>query len=136
MRVIRASFRKSLAILDDMFFSLQTFFFKQLKTVIVALLCISAPLVVADNNNNSSGSKRIEVYELSQNYWDIQYGDSLSKIAYYLLPNNPAKRVSLQKDIVSLNPHAFIAGDPARMIAGKKLQLPGYMKNAGPFLRR
>jgi Tfp pilus assembly protein FimV len=77
-----------------------------------------------------SASKRIEVYSLSQNYWDTQYGDTLGSIAHHLLPNNPSKREALMWDILGLNPDAFIENDPARLLAGKRLQLPGYVKQA------
>ncbi len=75
-------------------------------------------------------SKRIEVYSLSQNYWDVRNGDTLSSIAHHLLPNNPAKRKALQQDILHLNPHAFSNGLPEKLLAGKRLWLPGYMKQA------
>lgn len=83
------------------------------------------------NNNpeaEQTNSKRIEVYSLSQNYWDVQYGDTLGGIAHHLLPNNPMKREALQQDILHLNPGAFIGGNPAGLLAGKRLWLPGYMK--------
>ena len=85
------------------------------------------------NNNpeaKQTNSKRIEVYSLSQNYWDTQYGDTLGKIARHLLPHNPAKHEALKQDIVHLNPHAFIGGNPEKMLANKRLRLPGYMKQA------
>ena len=50
-------------------------------------------------------SKRIEVYALNQNYWDTQYGDTLSEIVAQLLPHNPSKQSALMLDIVSINPH-------------------------------
>ena len=87
----------------------------------------------AYNNNpeaEQTNSKRIEVYSLSQNYWDVQYGDTLASIAHHLLPNNPAKRESLQQDILHLNTDAFINGQPEKLLAGKRLWLPGYMKQA------
>jgi len=46
------------------------------------------------------------------------------------LPNNPTKRATLEQDIVHLNPQAFINGKPEKLIAGKRLWLPGYMKQA------
>ena len=85
------------------------------------------------NNNpeaKQTNSKRIEVYSLSQNYWDIQYGDTLGNIVLHLLPHNPAKHEALKHDIVHLNPHAFISGNPGEMLANKRLWLPGYMKQA------
>jgi len=113
-----------------MLFPLQTLNIRQLRALIVVLLCASPACLVADTYNTNSGSKRIEVYSLSQNYWDTQYGDTLSSIVYHLLPNNPSKRAALQEDILHLNPDAFIGGDPAMLLAGKRLWLPGYMKQA------
>ncbi len=80
--------------------------------------------------DEASTSRRIEVYSLSQNYWDVQNGDTLGEIVHHLLPHNPSKRAMLQEDILHLNPGAFIGGDPAKLLAGKRLWMPGYMKQA------
>ena len=98
----------------------------QLSLLIVFLIDTSINSTFASEQQHRS--KRIEVYALSQNYWDTQYGDTLSKITYQLLPNNPAKRKTLTQDILQLNPNAFSNGDPARLLAGKRLWLPGYAK--------
>jgi len=37
---------------------------------------------------------------------------------------------ALKQDIVQLNPDAFIGGDPNKLLANKRLWLPGYMKQA------
>ena len=100
-----------------------------LKYCILAVSC-AVFFLPAYSIAEQTTSRRIEVYSLSQNYWDTQYGETLSEIVQFLLPNNPAKYDSLQKDIVHLNPDAFISGDPARLLAGKRLWLPGYMKQA------
>jgi len=113
-----------------MLFSLQTLIIKWLSALIVFLLCASSANLSADSYDTNSESKRIEVYSLSQNYWDTQHGDTLSEIVRHLLPNNPAKRAVLQQDILHQNPDAFIGGDPAMLLAGKRLWLPGYMKQA------
>jgi len=101
---------------------------RQLSLLIVFLMCVGTNLAFASEQQRVS--KRIEVYELSQNYWDTQNGDTLSQITYYLLPNNPAKRESLKQDILHLNPGAFPNGKPASLLAGKRLWLPGYAKQA------
>lgn len=75
-------------------------------------------------------STRIEVYSLNQNYWDIQPGDTLGKIVHHLLPHNPSKHSALKKDIVHLNPQAFVNGNAELLLAGKRLHLPGYMQQA------
>lgn len=81
---------------------------------------------------NQKKSRRIEVYSLSQNYWDTQAGDTLGRIVHHLLPNNPSKRAALKQDIVRLNPGAFINNNPEQLLANKRLWLPGYMKQADP----
>lgn len=101
-----------------------------IKTATVIVLCACSPTLFADTHDKKPASKRVEVYSLSQNYWDTLYGDTLGEIAHHLLPNNPSKRVMLQQDILHLNPGAFIGGDPAKLLAGKRLRMPGYMKQA------
>ncbi|MDH5611979.1 MAG: hypothetical protein OEY66_05940 [Gammaproteobacteria bacterium] len=92
---------------------------KMKNTLIFTLLgcLIAVPLAFAD-------SKRIEVYSLSQNYWDTKSGETLGEIAAQLLPNNPNMRQKLMADIVSLNSNAFLNGDPNLMLANKRLWLP------------
>jgi len=101
-----------------------------MSLVFISVLCSTGTPVQAGQSDRQSKSKRIEVYSLSQNYWDVRSGDTLSSIAHHLLPNNPAKREALQQDILHLNPRAFIAGQPEKLLAGKRLWLPGYMKQA------
>ena len=69
-------------------------------------------------------SKRVEVYSLSQNYWDIQAGETLSEIVAQLLPNNPAMQQKLMIDIISQNPDAFQDNDPDYMLTNTRLWLP------------
>jgi Tfp pilus assembly protein FimV len=101
---------------------------KRLSVTLVLLCSSLAAVSHADEHDRSA--KRIEVYALTQNIWEIQPGDTLSEITARLLPNNPAKWASLQQDIMLLNPEVFIDADPKKMIAGKVLRLPGYMKQA------
>jgi len=69
-------------------------------------------------------SKRIEVYSLSQHYWDTKSGETLGKIAAQLLPNNPSMQQKLMADIISQNPHAFRDNDADYMLSNKRLWLP------------
>lgn len=102
------------------------------KTIAWFLICFVPAAASADNNTATAQTepKRIEVYSLSQNYWDTRYGDTLGGIVLHLLPNNPAKHNALKQDIVHLNPQAFNNGNPEQLLAGKRLWLPGYMKQA------
>lgn len=66
-------------------------------------------------------AKRIEVYVISQSFWDVMPGDTLSGIAQQLLPNNPVKRKQLERDILSLNANAFVQNNPDRLKANVRL---------------
>ena len=85
---------------------------------IILCMCLSTNIAIG------SDSKRIEVYSISQNYWDVQAGDTLSQIIKQLLPYNPAMRKSLSKEVVSLNPGAFIQNNPDMLKANTRLWLP------------
>ena len=91
------------------------------RNIIIALLFLHPwQLVQAE-------SKRIEVYSLSQNYWDTKSGETLGEIAQQLLPNNPRMQQRLMKDIVALNPNAFQDNNPDHMQAKARIWLPGRM---------
>jgi hypothetical protein len=88
---------------------------------LVLMLLLSPSLVWAE-------STRIEVYPLSQSYWDIKTGDTLGEIVDTLIPGNPYLRQKLMHDIVSTNPDAFPDSNPDRMLANKRLWLPNAVK--------
>jgi hypothetical protein len=88
---------------------------------LVLILLLSTSLAWAE-------STRIEVYPLSQNYWDIRTGDTLGEIVNTLLPSNPYLQEKLMRDIVSANPHVFPGGNPNHMLANKRLWLPNAVK--------
>jgi len=69
-------------------------------------------------------SKRIEVYSISQNIWDVSPGETLGGIVKHLLPDNPHLHEKLQAQIVKLNPHAFSQNNPDRLKANTRLWLP------------
>lgn len=75
-------------------------------------------------------SLRIEVYPITQQYWDIEPGDTLSGIAAELLPNNPDMQLRLIDDLVRLNSKAVVDGNKNHIIAGARLWLPGKMTKA------
>ncbi len=96
-----------------------------MKLLTGSVLLWLCPIVLAQ-----AEPKRIEVYTLSQHYWDVRAGESLSEIAAALLPHNPAIQQRLMRDILRLNPDAFISGDANRLLAGKRLFLPGSLTRA------
>ncbi len=73
-------------------------------------------------------STRIEVYPLSQSYWDIKTGDTLGEIVNTLIPGNTYLQEKLMRDIVSTNPHVFPGSNPNYMLADKRLWLPNAVK--------
>jgi len=99
------------------------------RSILLSLLAATVSVAVS-SGAAAGGSKRIEVYTLAQSYYDTQHGDTLGEIVAELLPNNPGKHDSLRQEILGLNPDAFIDNNPDRLIAGKRLRLPGYVKEA------
>ena len=87
--------------------------------LLIASLFFTAP-ALAD-------STRIEVYPLSQHYWDTQPGETLSQISAQLLPNNPGMQHKLMNDIINQNPGAFQDNDADYMLANTRLWLPNHL---------
>ena len=56
--------------------------------------------------------------------WHVQPGDSLSRIARALAPDDPSARKPLMDALVTLNPHAFKDGNPDWLFAGVSLKIP------------
>jgi len=79
-------------------------------------------------NTARAESQRIEVYPLSQSYWDIKSGDTLGDIVNTLMPDNYYLQEKLIREIVSLNPDVFPGGNPKRMLANRRLWLPNAVK--------
>jgi len=86
-------------------------------TVLFFLFIITADL--------QAESKRVQIYEQGQQYWDVKTGDSLSFICQQLIPGNRQKQRLLQKKIFEDNADAFINNSADLLIAGKRLWLPG-----------
>lgn len=80
----------------------------------------------------ASQSKRVEVYSISQNYWDVIPGETLGVIVKQLLPDNPGLRNKLLKQIIELNPDAFSQSNPDNLKANVRLWLP----NNAPAMRQ
>ncbi|MCW8830474.1 MAG: hypothetical protein OQK32_03030 [Gammaproteobacteria bacterium] len=75
-------------------------------------------------------SKRVEVYPLTQQYWDTQPGETLGEITAQLMPHNHRLQQKLMADIVNLNPDAFQDGNPDYMRANTRLWLPNNIPQA------
>lgn len=69
-------------------------------------------------------SKRIEVYAISQSYWDVTPGETLGDIVKQILPDNPAMHEKLLADLLKLNPEAFSNSNPDNLKAYVRLWLP------------
>lgn len=85
-------------------------------------------LILLLNSLAWAESRRIEVYPLSQNYWDIKTGDTLGEIVDTLIPDNPYLQQKLIRDILSLNPDIFPDGNPNFMLANRRMWLPNAVK--------
>ena len=91
-----------------------------LLTLIVSLLL----------TNVQASSKKVQVYEKSQQYWDVARGESLSLVCLKLQKNNKAVFRNCQQKLFQENPDAFINKDPNQLISGKRLWLPGSYRPA------
>lgn len=76
--------------------------------------------------NADTLSKRIEVYSISQSFWDVKPGETLGEIAHQLLPDNPGMRKHLIQDIMQLNSDAFSNSNPNSLKANTRLWLPDH----------
>lgn len=86
-----------------------------LSVILSGFLCSQA---------SSDQSKRVEVYSISQNYWDVTPGETLGQIVKQLLPDNAGLREKLRLQIVNLNPDAFSNSNPDNLKANIRLWLP------------
>lgn len=98
-------------------------FIKQ-KHIVTALILSATFYTGMGMQVRASTPKRIEVYAISQNYWDVVAGETLGDIVKQLLPDNPQKRKMLLKEIVQLNPDAFSQSNPDNLKANIRLWLP------------
>ncbi|PCJ84028.1 MAG: hypothetical protein COA54_14480 [Thiotrichaceae bacterium] len=73
---------------------------------------------------NSSVSIAEEAYNAEVRYLHVQKGQTLHNIVKRLYPKRVKQWPKITKDIVRLNPHAFINADPTRMKADVRLTLP------------
>lgn len=65
-----------------------------------------------------------EAYNADIRYLHVQKGQTLHNIVRRLYPERVKEWPQITKDIIKLNPHAFIDNDPTKMKAGSRLKLP------------
>ena len=73
---------------------------------------------------NPSVSIAKEAYNADIRYLHVQKGQTLHNIVTRLYPERKKEWPQLSKDIIRLNPHAFVDNDPTKMKAGARLKLP------------
>ncbi|MCW9013421.1 MAG: hypothetical protein OQL06_06525 [Gammaproteobacteria bacterium] len=96
-----------------------------MKYFVLIFACLFSSVTLAS-------STRVEVYPVSQSYWDVVPGETLGMIVKQLLPNNPGMRKRLMNEILELNPDAFSSSNPDNLKANVRLWLPNHtraMKN-------
>ena len=65
-----------------------------------------------------------EAYNADIRFLHVQKGQTLHNIVTRLYPERKKEWQQLTRDIIRLNPHAFIDNDPTKMKAGVRLELP------------
>jgi len=73
----------------------------------------------------STGITAADDYSAGIRYLHVQKGQTLHNIVKRLYPTRHGEWPKITKEIVRLNPQAFIDEDPTRMKAGVQLTLPG-----------
>lgn len=88
------------------------------KMILICFVVLNASALCA-------ASKKVQVYENSQQYYDVQSGETLDQICRQLFASNHHQQAECQQRLVMDNPDAFIGQSPDRLLAGKRLWLPG-----------
>ena len=65
-----------------------------------------------------------EAYNADIRYLHVQRGQTLHNIIRRLYPERKKEWPKLTRDIIRINPHAFVDNDPTKMKAGARLKLP------------
>jgi len=65
-----------------------------------------------------------EAYNADIRYLHVQRGQTLHNIIRRLYPERKSEWPQLTRDIIRINPHAFVDNDPTKMKAGVRLKLP------------
>jgi len=86
-------------------------------SIIVASLFFSAFVAVP-------GAFAEDKFDTEVRYLHVQKGQTLHNIVRRLYPERKREWSKISQDIIRLNPHAFPGGDPAKMKAGVRLNLP------------
>lgn len=97
---------------------------KRITLLLAIHIFIFTSLISSSIYADQNKSKRIEVYSISQSFWDVTPGETLGDIVKQLLPDNPAMRKNLLLEIVKLNPDAFSHSNPDNLKANVRLWLP------------
>lgn len=73
---------------------------------------------------NPATSIAREAYNADIRYLYVQRGQTLHNIIRRLYPERKKEWLQLSRDIVRINPHAFVANDPTKLKAEVRLKLP------------
>ncbi len=73
---------------------------------------------------NPTPSVASDAFQADIRYLHVQKGQTLHNIVRRLYPERRKEWPTITRDIVRLNPHAFIKNNPTRMKAGVRIELP------------
>lgn len=89
-----------------------------MKVLFLIVVLLNVTLVQA-------ASKKVDVYETAQQFHDVKPGETLGEICRQLVAGSRAQQSNCLQRLVADNPHAFINQSADRLLAGKRLWLPG-----------
>jgi len=84
----------------------------------IAVVLLNSTLVMA-------ASKKVEVYATAQQFHDVKPGETLGEICQQLVAGSRVQQANCLQRLVADNPDAFINQSADRLLAGKRLWLPG-----------
>jgi len=87
-----------------------------MKILFLIVVLLNVTLVQA-------ASKKVDVYESAQQFHDVKPGETLGEICQQLVADS--RQADCLQRLVADNPAAFINQSADRLMAGKRLWLPG-----------
>jgi len=75
-------------------------------------------------------------FNAQKRYLYIQPGQSVFSIVKVLYPNQQEQWPQIIKKVVKVNPHAFVDGNPIKIKAGQRIELPAFKSKSTPVAQQ
>jgi hypothetical protein len=99
-----------------------------LSAILAAMLPFAASAASSDREALAAARDRKAAEARDSGSWIVAPGEHLRLIAQQFFHGDAKNQARLREDLVALNPHAFVHGDPGRLVTGARLALPTYVR--------